>query len=186
MTTLEEAWEWYRAVAEGTKRLAHLAKFWDDLPSGEGNEWATRVKRDNVLRFVSAAQMNTEALRVGQELDDLAVLVLFSVFEAIVRDIVWNQVKPEVHALKHPTLVKAGKDAEDAITQGSFGKILEAFKPLDSDLVEQVNQVRKYRNWVAHGRRSEMKPNALVQPEAAYDRLSRFLALVLPPAPPVA
>ena len=41
------------------------------------------------------------------------------------------------------------------------------------DLTEQVDQVREYRNWVAHGKRKAVK-NA-VTPEMAYDRLKRFL-----------
>jgi hypothetical protein len=39
MKTLEDAWGWYRAVAEGAKRLTHLAKFWNDFPWGQGNRW---------------------------------------------------------------------------------------------------------------------------------------------------
>jgi len=39
--------------------------------------------------------------------------------------------------------------------------------------MEEVNQVRRYRNWVAHGRRDG--PPAAVDPRTAYDRLQRFL-----------
>ena len=42
-----------------------------------------------------------------------------------------------------------------------------------SDLVEEVNQVRKYRNWVSHGKRGERPDN--VEPPMAFDRLRRFL-----------
>jgi hypothetical protein len=41
------------------------------------------------------------------------------------------------------------------------------------DLVTQVDQVRKYRNWVAHGRRGDPVNN--VAPNEAFDRLGRFL-----------
>jgi hypothetical protein len=178
MKTLEEAWAWYRSVADGTKRLAHLSKFWDQLPWDEGSEWVERVKRDSVLSGVSATVMAGEARRVEEALDDLAVLVLFSVFEAIVRDLIEAQVQPEVDALRHPTLVKAGKDVIDALAEGSFFRVLEPYKLTDSDLVERVNQVRRFRNWVAHGRRPDKKPNALVTPAEAHDRLTRFLALL--------
>jgi hypothetical protein len=43
----------------------------------------------------------------------------------------------------------------------------------DVNLTEEVNQVRRYRNWVAHGRRMEQP--AAVDPATAYDRLKRFL-----------
>jgi hypothetical protein len=59
------------------------------------------------------------------------------------------------------------------MTHGSFYKVTEAYKALDPDLIEQVNQVRKYRNWVAHGRRGE--PQNAVDPKTAYARLNRFL-----------
>jgi hypothetical protein len=181
MTTLEDAWNWYRAVANGTNRLAHLAKFWDDLPWEEGSEWAAGVKRDNVLREVSATELLDDSDRVERELDDLAVLVFFSVFEALVRDLVAQQVKPEVEGLQRPTLRTAGKEVLDAIGQGSFFRVLGPFKSVDADLVEQVNQIRRFRNWVAHGRRPDMKPDALVRPKVAYERLSRFLSLIRPP-----
>jgi hypothetical protein len=65
---------------------------------------------------------------------------------------------------------------KDGIEQGSFFKVLEPYKDLDANLIEEVNQVRRYRNWVAHGRRTE-QPSA-VSPATAYDRLKRFLDLL--------
>jgi len=44
--------------------------------------------------------------------------------------------------------------------------------------IEEVNQVRRYRNWVAHGRRAE--PAEYVTPPAAYRRLRAFLAALFP------
>jgi hypothetical protein len=58
----------------------------------------------------------------------------------------------------------------------SFSRILEIFKGMDASLVEEANQVRRYRNWVAHGRQSD--PRAKVIPKVAYDRLSRFLKAI--------
>jgi hypothetical protein len=44
---------------------------------------------------------------------------------------------------------------------------------MDTDLTEEVNQVRTFRNWVAHGRRDEPPNN--VHPDQAIDRLQRYL-----------
>jgi hypothetical protein len=44
-------------------------------------------------------------------------------------------------------------------------------------LVEEVSQVREYRNFVAHGRQEGKRP-ANVTPRMAYQRLGRFLAAV--------
>jgi hypothetical protein len=80
------------------------------------------------------------------------------------------------------------RDALEAIEVGSFFRVLEPYKSEGhADLIEEVNQVRRYRNWVAHGRRGEQPPS--VAPRMAYERLSRFLAVVIPtgtaPEPPV-
>ena len=71
--SLEDAWEWYRAVrtlAFDMKRLAE--KF--DLP-----EWQEVLTRDNRLRDRSAADFQDMSTTILDDLDDLAqVLVLFS------------------------------------------------------------------------------------------------------------
>ncbi|WP_148087562.1 hypothetical protein [Gemmata obscuriglobus] len=128
MRTLNDAWRWYQAVAEGMKRLTHIAKFWGEFPWEQSDEWVARVKQNNVLRHVEAVQMSTEAKVVSDEHDDLAVLVLFSVFEAVVRDRLRSQLEPEISQLKHPSLVRAGEEVEERIAHGSFGKLLQAFK----------------------------------------------------------
>lgn len=184
MTTLEEAWAWYQAAVQGAKQLIHLAPLWGELPWGQGDGWVSRIERDNVLGHIEADEMEKNARRAIGNLDDLAVLVLFSVFEANVRDLVTTQLRPEVDDLKHPVLRSAGEDVLQAVADGSFFRVLEPFKSQASpDLVEQVNQVRRYRNWVAHGRRADNRPNALVEPKEAYRRLQAFLAAISPQSP---
>jgi len=177
MGTLDAAWAWYVAARDGAKRLSHLAKFWDDFPWAQDDAWVKRVERDNVLRHVSGIDLTDGARALTAELDDLAVLVLFSVFEAQVRQLVREQVEPEVAGLRHPSLVHAGEEVLEALAQGSFGRMLQAFKLTgdDKNLVEQVNQIRAYRNWVAHGRREDMRPSDTVIPKDARDRLQAFL-----------
>lgn len=180
MRTLTEAWTWYEAVTKGMNRLTHLGKFWGEFPWGQGDEWVRRVERDNVLRHVESIALTGDADVVMSEHDDLAVLVLFSVFEAVVRDHLKSQLAPEISRLRHPSLQRAGRDVEEAVEHGSFGRLLDAFKLDDANknLVEQVNQVRRWRNWVAHGRRPDMRPEAEVRPRDAYERLSEFLDLL--------
>jgi hypothetical protein len=149
----------------------------------EDDAWAARLAADNVLRHVEADQMAQDAQVVTDELDDLAVLVLFSVFEATVRDLVEAQVAPEVGHLRHAALIKAGKDVLRAIEEGSFFQLLEPYKTTHADLVEQVTQVRRHRNWVAHGRRPDKHPGPIVRPSDAYQRLKEFLAAVRGPEP---
>jgi hypothetical protein len=95
------------------------------------------------------------------------------VFEATVRARVKADVDRETSPLQHPAVLHAVKDLKEAIENGSFGKVTEAYKKMDVDLTEPVNQVRRFRNWVAHGRRGE--PENSVDPERAIDRLRRYL-----------
>ena len=181
MQTLKQAWEWYQAASEGMKRLRHLATYWGQFPWGTGADWVAEVEKDNILRHVGSEELANDADAVDQPLADLAVLVLFSVFEAIVRDQVTQQIRPEIDLLQHAALKNAGEDVLQAVAEGSFFRVLEPFKSAaTSDLIEQVNQVRRYRNWVAHGRRAEKKPD-VVRPKEAYERLKLFLAAIQPP-----
>ena len=75
--------------------------------------------------------------------------------------------------MHHVAIKRALDEMREGIEQGSFFKVLEPYKDLDANLVEEVNQVRRYRNWAAHGRRSQQPP--AVDPTTAYDRLQRFL-----------
>lgn len=172
MKTLAGAWRWYEAVQGQLYLIGRLAsKHWNALP------WQGALGRDQV--FIDAKPENVAAeARFGVEhLDDLAVLVLFSVFEAQLRDRVAKAVKKEASALRHHALQLAAGELLQRIEEGSFFRVLEPFKALDPDLVEQVNQVRRYRNWVAHGRREA--PPAQVGPPEAFRRLDRFLTAVI-------
>jgi len=79
--------------------------------------------------------------------------------------------------LLHPAVDHAIRELTKDIQTGSFGKVVDAFKVMNPDLIEEVNQVRRYRNWVAHGRRGE-QPD-YVDPPRAHDRLNRFLAQMM-------
>src|SRR5262249_31301335 len=145
-------------------------KYW------EHPDLAPLLERDNEFRNVEKEDIDVEAERVVADLDDLGVFLLFSVFEAIVRERALMEVGTELPAARHPALKHALKGLREALEHGSFAKVLEAYKELDADLVEQVSQVRRYRNWVAHGRRGD-QPDA-VDPVTVYEHLQRFLTLM--------
>lgn len=97
--SLEDAWNWYASVRKLAYDMKHLAGRWDRP------EWNAVLSLDNRLRERTAAELNDMANTVLADLDDLAVLVLFSVFEASVRaqagaDVVgclWNHPTPSRH-----------------------------------------------------------------------------------------
>jgi hypothetical protein len=172
MKTLDEAWAWYMNTRRLVRLMSRVAdRYWTDLP------WAL-MEKDEHFKTVERADVIKDAGKVLAEIDDIAVFVIFSVFEAIVRDHVLKEVAAEVIEIKHPALVKAAANFKVGLEEGSFyNNVLDLYKSVDHDLVEQVNQVRQYRNWVAHGRRPERVPTN-VTPRVAHDRMQEFLALI--------
>jgi len=168
IASLEDAWKWYTSVREMTLAMFAMGKkHWTTLP------WDGDLGQDERLRHIEAPQILSWADVIHGDLDDLCVLLLFSVFEAIVRERALADVAAELLTVHHPALQHAVRTLNEALSHGSFYKVTEAYKGMDPDLIEQVNQVRKYRNWVAHGRRGE--PENAVAPNTAYARLQRFL-----------
>jgi hypothetical protein len=168
MTSLADAWNWYNGVRKTALAMQAMgAKHWPNLP------WDGDLGQDNRLRSLEASEVLSWTAATLGDLDDLGVLVLFSVFEALVRERALADVAAELPAVRHPALRQAIQGLHEALGHGSFFKVTEAYKSLDPDLVEQVNQVRKYRNWVAHGRRGQ--PENAVDPRLAFERLQRFL-----------
>jgi len=116
-------------------------------------------------------------------LDDLGILVLFSVFESAVRMFLEARVSEQANHLTDPILIHAAREAIEGIQDGSFG--LRVLRPLQdhigNDLIEKVSQVRHYRNWIAHGKRPSMRgklPAQDLDPKDAYDRLKEFLEVL--------
>jgi hypothetical protein len=182
MRTLEEAWTWYQGAKSQIGLVRRPASHhWDDLP------WEGKLNRDDRFQGLERRKLETDAKSTLDQLKDLAVLVPFSVFESQVRELLAVELRREVEkkSVTHPILVRAVDDLIDQVEEGSFFRVLGPFKTLDPDLVEKVNQVRRYRNWVAHGRRGDKPPS--VDPKTAYERLSRFWDLINPrPSPPKA
>ena len=182
MTTLAAAWDWYTAARRSLERMRRLGRVhWDRLP------WDGALGRDDEFRLLLGGTVCEESELGLEPIDDLAVVVLFSVFESVVREYVVRRLRPEADALTDPVLVQAAADAVRGVEDGSFyRRVLAPLKEqgaVPADLVTAVDQVRDYRNWVAHGRRG--KPVNNVDPAVAYRRLQEFLsALGLLPAEP--
>jgi hypothetical protein len=182
MKTLAAAWNWYRSTKESLQQLQRIGrKYWTEIP------WETAgIGRDEHFRTLEASEIEEATTTSLGPIDDLAVVVLFSVFESHVRDHVVRRMSPEMDTLKDPILMEAAEDARRGVEEGSFfRRVLEPLKNQRSslaDLVTRVDQVRDYRNWVAHGRRD--MPTNNVTPADAYQRLKDFLAELGIPAEP--
>jgi hypothetical protein len=174
MISLDEAWKWYESSRQQYRLVQRLAeKYWEDLP------WDKKLERDERFKEVNQNELFNSASFALEHLDDLAVLVLFSVFESLVRERLVDELRIESGTIRHPVLRRASEEAIQRTEEGSFYRVFEAFKVKNdavNDLIEEVNQVRHYRNWVAHGRRGKQPES--VPPKIARDRLDRFLTLL--------
>jgi hypothetical protein len=169
--TLPEAWYWYNTAKKNLRLMERLAEgYLADLPD-ESEIW-----KDDHFRNLNAAAVAGEIRRCLQEVDDLAIVLLFSSFESQVRAWLLGDIQEEKAGIRHPVLQAAAQEAEEAIERGSFAKVLDAVKALDPDLVELVRQVRRYRNWISHGKRGN--PPSRVVPRTAYDRLTALLQAI--------
>jgi uncharacterized protein YutE (UPF0331/DUF86 family) len=173
MKTLSDAWKWYNSARRNLERMRRLGKkHWVGLP------WDTHpIGQDEEFKTLEAPDIEEETAASLEPIDDLAIVVLFSVFESLVRSHVVEIIGPEAAELADPILRHAADDAIRGVQEGSFySRVLEPLKEqgrVSADLVTRVNQVRDYRNWVAHGRRDRPKNN--IEPLEAYERLSDFL-----------
>jgi hypothetical protein len=178
MKTLDDAWRWYNDVKQTLRRMERVGRerFWNSIP-WESPPW----KGNPHLIELSSTTIVNAAENAALHLDDLAIVVLFSVFESNVRSAILEQVTLEEPKYQHRAVLDAIETARERIGEGSFYTILSSFKGPDNNLIEEVNQVRKYRNWVSHGRRGAQP--ASVIPPVAYNRLTRCIALFFPQVP---
>jgi hypothetical protein len=168
MKSLAEAWKWYQDTKKYLGVIKRLGeRYWNHL------DWEGPLGKDDKLKEIDAREIVDGTTNSLAHLDDLAVLVLFSVFESLVRERILLDIQNQRGAIDNAHLLHIIDDALDGIEKGSFSRILELFKGLNPNLVEDVNQVLRYRNWVAHGKRTAQP--AYVAPDVAHDRLRRFL-----------
>ena len=174
MMDLDEAWQWYSSTRSSLLSFARLGrKHWDHFPE-ESPLW-----RDDSFRSLDSERIVQDSELGLEHLRDFAVMIFFSVFESIVRDRVIEQVEEERKTITGELLIGLIDASLRDFRKQRFHSVLEIFKGIDPGLVEEVNQVRRYRNWVAHGRQSR-RPDA-VDPEMAYRRLGRFLEAMTQP-----
>ena len=77
MKTLEDAWRWYVETKHQVTLMRRLAeRYWAELP------WEGRLEKDDQFRELDPQRLADDAIFNLTQIDDLAVLVLFSVFES--------------------------------------------------------------------------------------------------------
>src|SRR5438105_2385635 len=102
MESLDDAWKWYRSVNDMTLAMYAMGKkHWDALP------WDSDLGHDERLRAIHTEDILSWVEVIKGDLDDLCVLLLFSVFEAIVRERALADVAAELPTIRHPALFHA-------------------------------------------------------------------------------
>ncbi len=130
MKTLDDAWRWYHDTRTNLQRLNRLARrYWKYLP------WDGPLGRDDDFRLLESPAVLAETAFSLEFLDDLAVVVLFSVFEQTVRGHVHGEVATAATDIRHPALQDAAADTLRVIEVGSFARVMEPYKEGHADLV---------------------------------------------------
>jgi hypothetical protein len=179
MKTLQDAWDWYESASVNLARMKRLGSHhWNDDSLQNSSIWM-----DDRFKEIEASDIEAETTEAIRPLNDLGVLVLFSVFEAAVRDHLEGVIKPMTTGLGHPILRHAADEVLDGIRQGSFtNKVLAPLQDqgrISPELSSKIKQVRDYRNWIAHGKREPRQPGIInLSAQEAFNRLKEFLDLL--------
>jgi hypothetical protein len=176
MKTLVDAWNWYESARTNLDCMRRLGTHhWADESLKNASIWL-----DDRFKEVEASDIKRETDLAIKPLEDLGVLVLFSMFEAAVRDHLAEIIKPLTGSLGHPILEHAAEEVLEGIRQGSFAN--QVLTPLQKQgritpqLSDKVKQVRDYRNWVAHGKREPRESHIInLDAKKAFERLKEFL-----------
>lgn len=104
------------------------------------------MKNRPSLKTLYPSDIVAESTTSLKPIDDLAVVVLVSVFESHVRDYLVAKIKPEACGPSDPILKEAADDAIRGVEEGSFfRRVLQPLKEQDrvsADLVTRIDQVR--------------------------------------------
>jgi hypothetical protein len=107
------------------------------------------------------------------ELDDLIVLGMVASFEAHLKKYITSRLRIDSGAYQS----EIDTWLTDRIENAPLYRIDGIFKPpVTQSMIDDVDDVRKYRNWVAHGRLASRKPARTVNPDLAYNILTHFMA----------
>lgn len=179
MKTLGDAWAWFRNARNNLERMQRIgSRYWDAETIIDTTIW-----QDERFKRLESEDIIAETTIALEPLNDLGILVLFSVFESAVRSHLESTLTPIISTLENSLLQQAGEDLLEGIRQGSFtNNVLTPLKVqrhLSPELCDKVKQVRDYRNWVAHGKRMP-KPESVINltVSESYLRLKEFLDLL--------
>lgn len=134
-----------------------------------GSQFAAAASDQEILDALDAAE---------GELDEQTVMFLYATFEATLRDHVTAQ-GPLLGAAVQPG-PQFGPNIQAWFTElcrdARMDKVVGLFEPWAGAIgIAQAGSIRKYRHWLAHGKRGAVPPS--VAPPFAYTSLTSFLQM---------
>src|SRR5216684_9319248 len=107
MKTLADAWNWYVATKKYLKLMQRLGdKHWGNRSLEGASIW-----QDDDFKMLEPRDIVAETAVSLKPIDDLAVVVLFSVFESRVRDYLVELIEPHAESITDPILKEAADEA---------------------------------------------------------------------------
>ncbi|MCY6355267.1 hypothetical protein [Clostridium sp. ZS2-4] len=138
------------------------------------NSSPQNIPANTVIGSKEPREIKENLLVAENELNDLTILSLVASFEQLVLDFTVKIVEENVGNTENTLFYQMSKYAFKNADRWHFGDILDLFKSvINPQIIGDVKQVYRYRNWVAHGKK-DRKPLAL-EPYIAHERLSQFL-----------
>lgn len=179
MSAIQEVYEVHLAAMAGLKvvKRTRESATTDDL----------HPFRNTYFHAMKPEQVYLRVEQAGKELEETAVLSLYAAFESSLRSHICTALLPSLTgpALRHEEDVRLTGAIRSWIDEElSMDKVISLFESsVGVEALARVGTVRKFRHWVAHGRRSTKRPPD-VSPKFAYEVLSTFLtrAQLLPQA----
>ncbi len=131
----------------------------------------------SVLSAISPSEAIDRLKQADNELDDLAILSLFSIFEQLVKDFIMEIGDTPVENCNtdlEKLIAKLSRVVEDdhSLEHWRFKEILNLFESrVREKTLNNVKQIHDYRNGVAHWDKREHNLSV----EKTFDRLKQFL-----------
>lgn len=166
MSQLDETVAWYRTVKANQLLVSKVLK-----------DHTKVVPETSPFFGLSESEATRMLEESAAEVEDLTVVALVSFFEQLVIDSLRELTERTETDQTSPMMGALAGFAFRDVERWRFDDILKLFEaPLQDGLLDQVRNIYRYRNWVAHGKRKQ-KP-VVTDPVTAYEALSQFLSSV--------
>lgn len=163
---LSRVMEWYEIALDSQKVMKKLIKRKPEI-----------IPLDSILATKEVKETNALLQRSIGELNDLTIVSLVSIFEQVLIEHLKIKIQDQFRkqdAFSNKLCLFTIQQVE----RGRFTEIIDLYKPyVGNELIGIVKQIYTYRNWVAHGKRTN-KILPIIDPVSAYERLSSFLYLI--------